>query len=126
MFSLDSDGNIKFRSTVSLPGNLLDVAVLYKQNAIIYSLDNYHISSSTVELASEEARLSRPFVGCMVFDDTGNLRQGDVLENAIANINRNAKAQQLCGEEGPGKGQPLSELLYSIENLRKRGHSDLE
>lgn len=48
------------------------------------------------------------------------------MENAIACMEQSAKAQEPVLNPGLEKKRSLRELLYGIENLRKRGQEDYD
>ena len=93
---------------------------LRNKSIIIYSLDNYHIPFSTTIIESSEEQLSRPMIGCLSFEDTGRWEEVDFMQDSIACMQRIAESQESVGCSGLEKGKSLRDLLYGIENLRKR------
>lgn len=121
MFCLNPDAEMSFRKCFSLQGNIMDLAVLKGQQQIIYSIDHYHVSSSTTEVVNPEEQLSRPLMSLMTIDQNGYWKQTNVLEEAIRGLLRSPELSAEYLHEG---GKPLSEFLYSIENLRKQGQDE--
>lgn len=123
MFSIDSEVEIRFRKHIPLPGNVIDVTPLVNKSMIIYSLDNYHTPFSTTVIESSEEQLSRPMIGCLCFDQSGHWEEVGSLKDSISCMQRIAKSQEPRGY-GLEKGKPLRDLLYGIENLRKRANEE--
>ena len=124
MFSLSHSANLRFRQYVPLSGNVLDVAILHEESAIIYSLDNYHEPFSIKRAAEPKTNLSRQMIGIIKFYQNDGWRAGDVPDNVIASIDRISKVEEPFNEQESERGRPLGELLYTIESLRKRNQAD--
>ncbi len=114
---------MQFRGCIRLAGNVIDVAALHDKSTIIYSLDNYHNPSSTTTIASAQEQVSRPMIGCMSFNDSGQWERAKFMENALARMEKSAKDQEPI-DSGVENGTPLRDLLYGIGNIRKRGQED--
>lgn len=126
IFALDIDAKVQYRGYCPLSGNLVDVTTLDEKSTIIYSLDNCHTAYSTTALASKQEQIRRSVLGYLSFDPSGQWEGIGDLENAIACMEQSAKTQEPVINPGSGNERPLRELLYGIENLRKRGQEDYE
>lgn len=91
---------------------------------LIYSLDNYHKPFSTTAATSASEQLSRPMIGYLSVDELGDWKDVCDVEDAMECMERSAKAEQPAVDPGSEKDRPLGELLYGIENLRKRGQEE--
>ncbi|MCJ1270810.1 tRNA (guanine-N(7)-)-methyltransferase non-catalytic subunit trm82 [Lobaria immixta] len=126
IFGLDIEAKIQYRGCCPVPGNVVDVTTLNETSTIIYSLDNCHVAFSTTVLASEAEQFSRPMLGYLSFDASGDWEGIGNLEHPITCMEQSAKAQELVMNPGSENERSLRELLYGIENLRKRGQEDNE
>ena len=118
--------NVQYRGCCHVPGNVVDATTLNETSTIIYSLDNRHTAFSTIVLASEADQLSRPLLGYLSFNPSGDWEGIGDLEKPIICIDQSAKAQEPFTNLGPGDESSFRELLYGIENLRKRGQEGSE
>ena len=105
---------------------MVDVTTVNEISTIIFSLDNCHTAFSTTALASEAEQISRPMLGYLSFNSSGHWEGIGDLEKSIACIEQNAKTQEPVKNSGQENERLLRELLYGIENLRKRGQEDDE
>lgn len=126
IFGLDIEAKIQYRGCCPVPGNVVDVTTLNETSTIIYSLDNCHVAFSTTVLASEAEQFSRPMLGYLSFDASGDWEGIGNLEHPITCMEQSAKAQEPVMNPGSENERSLRELLYGIENLRKRGQEDNE
>ena len=112
---------------MSAGGNVIDVSVLEaekSQTSIIYSMDNVHDPSSMTIMATEDTPGERPYLGTLSRELlSGYWHVNKDLEVAINRINRIATSEK-PGKEAASDGSTLSELLYGIEHLRKRGQDE--
>lgn len=126
MYHLSSDLKLDFREYIALPGNILDIATVNSRCMIIYSLDSFHVPFSTTVLADEDKQSSTPRLGSLILDGSGLWKQRDILQDAVANIDMEARGKDVGVEQGGDGGKSLSSLFYGIGNLRKRGLEDFE
>ncbi len=126
MFHLGSDLKLIFRERITLPGNLLDVAVVNHRCMIIYSLDNIHIPFSTTVMACMDDKKSIPLIGSLILDSSGHWKKHDILQDAVAGIESEVGSKAFCIKQKDNGGRTLSSLFYGIENLRKRGQEESE
>lgn len=91
---------------------------------IIYSIDHYHMPFSTTVFPSLEKQSSQPLLGAIILDTFDHWIQKIILEKTLANLTQSAET----GWSYPGNfvepGKSLSEFLYGIETLRKRGQEN--
>lgn len=117
---------MQYRGCCPVSGNVVDVTTLNEKSTIIFSLDNCHTAFSITALASEAEQFSRPMLGYLSFNSSGHWEGIGDLENPIACIEQSAKTQEPVKDSGQENERLLRELLYGIENLRKRGQEDDE
>ena len=118
-YSLDSHGSLTLRQCFSVAGNVLDVEVLENRSTILYSIDNIHEKWSTKIVDKGPLR---PSVGAVTFSGSAQSWSKEATFDGIITVmNKEAMAQDGALQQGRGKDAALSELLYSIESLRKRG-----
>ncbi|MCJ1469361.1 tRNA (guanine-N(7)-)-methyltransferase non-catalytic subunit trm82 [Pseudocyphellaria aurata] len=124
IFAMDIAAKIQYRDCCPVSGNVVDVTALDEKCTIIYSLDNCHTAFSTTTIASEKDQISRPMLGYLSFNSSGHWKGIGDMGDAITCMEQSAKAQEPVIISGPENERPLRELLYGIENLRKRGQED--
>jgi tRNA (guanine-N(7)-)-methyltransferase subunit TRM82 len=104
---LKADNTLQHIQTVPLPGNALD-AVVGPSNTLVVSVDCIHEPGSNVELRDS-------------FDETTGSLQSYVFQNL--NAISNSAFEEVEGEvefEGEKALTRWTNLLYNLENLRKR------
>ena len=121
IFQINGDGLI-FREYLTVEGNVLDVAILSGQKSIVYSMDNIlkPFSTSVVQKSG-----SRSTIGVYTYShpmerwvpSSSVIRE---LNRAVDAINNWASA----GDSSQDEKNALSERLYDIEHLRKRGQEE--
>jgi tRNA (guanine-N(7)-)-methyltransferase subunit TRM82 len=122
-FTLNSENNLVPSQTLPMAGNVLDVLadIPRKQaralNRIIVSVDTIHRPGSTTECrGSTEERLER----LQIFEiQDGKLME--VKDFMFAEAEEHEGSVSLNGAEGR-----LTNLLYNLENLRKREEDNKE
>ena len=111
------NNELQFHQSLKLKGNVLDIATLHEQNSILYTMDNMHYPMSTMIIQEDS---SRPSLGTYVYDSTSNTWNDEGLLNpTITSINEWAKSMD-CSIDP----QRLSDSLYGMEKLRKRGQEE--
>ncbi|KAI9884689.1 MAG: tRNA (guanine-N(7)-)-methyltransferase non-catalytic subunit trm82 [Watsoniomyces obsoletus] len=117
IFNLDSTKCISPSQTLPLQGNALDVAIFEDQGVMVVSVDNLHQPWSVGEVRQESIE---PAVLLQCFQL--KLNNGALVwreepdSDVIKQIN-----EQGSFEMPTGSLQNLSNMLYSVEKLRKRG-----
>ncbi|MCJ1328878.1 tRNA (guanine-N(7)-)-methyltransferase non-catalytic subunit trm82 [Thelotrema lepadinum] len=122
VFKLGTEGTLNFRSALLVEGNVLDIAIRSEARTLFYTVDNVHAPATTKEERDLGADERRVFVGAYRFvseRDEWVKEEGDLVEamNAFANTEEDL----LTAEMDAGA---LSDLLYGIEHLRKRGKEE--
>ena len=88
----------------------------------MYSMDNIHEKCSTNIL---DKGPPRPSLGAVTFSVSAQSWDKEVnIEGIIASMDQETLAQDEVLQEGGSKATALSELLYGLENLRKRGQEE--
>lgn len=122
IFGLSSQGTLTSKPgfQMTLPYNILDVAVLEHEQSVIISLDNSHQPWTTHEAVVGDIG---PHVIKLKWDSANGGKWSQIEHPSIEQIN------QFAG----GEVDPLTETLtpsilgdafYNIEHLRKRGSTD--
>lgn len=118
---------MQFGGSISVGGNVIDVAILEitrSQASILYSMDNLHEPNSTTVMAVGDASRERPYVSTLSRDPSSYYwHVNDVLESVVNRINRMARSEE-SGGGVDSDGSALCELLYGTEHLRKRGQDE--
>ena len=114
---MTSINELQFHQCLKLEGNAIDIATLHGQNSILYTMDNIHYPMSTLKIQEDS---SRPSLGSYFYDSTSNtwIDEGR-LNPMISSINQWAKSMD-CSVDPQG----LSDSLYGMEKLRKRGQEE--
>lgn len=126
IFALDIEAKLQYRGCWPVCGNVVDVTTLDEKSTILYSLDNCHTAFSTTALESEADQFLRPMLGYLSFSPSGHWEGVGDMGNPIACMEQSAKAQEPMVNSGVENERSLRELLYGIENLRKRGQEDYD
>lgn len=122
IYSITSSHVLEFRQSLFVEGNVLDVAILQGQESLIVAMDNVHVPLSTrvVENAG-----NRPALTAFSYDaDSGRWVEGHDFERMLLAINDWAALQGSQFAQTGSEDSSLSGLLYSIENLRKKGQEE--
>ena len=125
MFHLGSDLKLNFRNYITLLGNILDVAIVDNSCTIIYSLDCFHEPFSTTTITDLDDQRAKAMIGSLTLDSFGCWKQRDIMQDVMGNIEFKARKNAGHIKQGNDRGS-LSSLLYSLENLRKRGYDEHE
>lgn len=108
-----------FRQCLPAVGNILDLAIIESRSTILYSMDNIHEKWSTKVIDKGPLRTS---FGAVTFSASAQSWSPSAkCEGVTTVMSEEALARDEVLQAGGGKEPALSELLYSIENLRKRG-----
>lgn len=122
IFFSNEAGLLEHVETLQTEGNVIDVAILSGHQAILYSMDNLHEPNSTGRVEGTD---QKPVVGCYSYssalDNVGKKSGMDSIANAI---NKWATGQESFSSDSSSQSSIVSDLLYSIGKLRKRGQDD--
>lgn len=113
---------LEHRETLRTEGNVADVSILCGHQAILYSMDNLHAPNSTTVV---ESKGQRPMLGSYSYSNSLDKwgRESD-MEIIAASINNWAAEQESFSSNLNSQSALVSDLLYSIDKLRKRGQDD--
>ena len=114
---------MRFKSSIQVESNVVGLAVLRNQNSIVYSMDTFHQAFSTDAPADPEKQISRSLVGFLNYcTDSNKWEENQSLqENLVAATRECADSRLLVPQAEAAQGKSLTELLYGLESLRKRG-----
>ena len=125
-FSMTQNGEMVFRQCFPTQGNVLDIAILdttsKEEPRLVYGMDCVHRPFSTDVVQEDNDRLA---IGNLVYQKGTN--SWIELDLATEEMNQCLKQDEHDGkgmiERGSKGSKPgaLSDLLYGIENMRKRG-----
>lgn len=110
-----------------LPGNVIDAVVLEHRASIIVSIDNVHEAGSTDIVRSQSSQEAVLRLHCLSFaaDMQGEPTVRDVdLGSVLENISGEGSTTDESEDHETLQHRALSELLYSVEHLRKRSLED--
>ena len=114
--------DITYNKTIELEGNVIDFVVLQNRMSIFYSMDTVHEKFSTSTLVGDEIQKSRRSTGALTVDCVSARWREDnkSYEKLITSMQLHGKGHSISPENDAAKGKSLKDLLYGIENLRKR------
>lgn len=123
-FSVDSNATLSHTSSCALESNVIDVVYMPQSESLIYSMDAVHQPFSTTVVASAAQQKSRPSVGAMHATELGLEKDCESIRSLVAMMQSCLDNQPCVSEDGESKGTSMRELIYSLENLRKRVSED--
>ncbi|KZF25937.1 hypothetical protein L228DRAFT_257451 [Xylona heveae TC161] len=117
-FSWIGEGIAEPPQFLNVEGNILDVAVLPNDSSIFITIDSSHKASSLTELREDETVPGLKAFGWSAQNNAWT--KTSKFNNILETIN---------GSNGPGtevspNPKKIRELIYGIENLRKRGYEE--
>lgn len=115
---------INFERTVSLQGNVLDVVFIRHLDTIFYSMDPLHQPFSTTIVGNDQMSNPELTVGALNLKHEGWRKDTGPSEKLVSALENCLENQPDVLQNGTAKGSSMRELLYSLENLRKRGSED--
>lgn len=120
VFSMNTDQQFSYHDTLKVEGNVLDVAISYGDNILLYSVDNVHQPWTTKTLKPERGQV---FMGAYQYDARKHEWNKSTGYRGLTSINQTAATEQpgLDMDQDPNT---LSDLFYGIEHLRKRKNED--
>ena len=128
IFTLGEKGEVQFHTNISTECNVIDLTLLRNQNSVVYTMDTSHQASPTGVPADSGTSSSQRLMGSLSY--CNNSKKWKVNESLQANLERAMKEcayanPNVSQTEGP-KEKPITELLYGLESLRKRGSDNNE
>ena len=107
-----------------LKGNVIDVAFIQDEGAVVYSMDTVHEAFSTTRVANDQAQKERFSIGVMKI--TQNARSELCMQQhqhpqLVTAMEQCIQRQAIIHENSTAKGKSMRDLLYGLESLRKRG-----
>lgn len=115
-FDISSGGELRFRETLTLAGNPLDIAISEATSSIIITIDNVHESGTTsISRSTQEHGSFQSFV-----------RRSETEHGSWVESSEGMRAMNLQGsfEMTDVQKKALPDLLYGVSNLRKRGNDE--
>ena len=114
---------MQFNASIPTESNVIDLTVLHSQSSIVYSMDTSHQAFSKDALGDSEKSNSRSLVGSLRYcTDSKIWKANEALQgNLAAAMRERADSILHAPKAGAAKGKSLTELLYGLESLRKRG-----
>lgn len=127
-FTLGEKGQMQFHASIHTEGNVIDSTLLGTQSSVVYSMDTSHQVFSTDALVDTEKSNSRSLVGSLSYcqDSKTWSVNGFLQEKLVESMRECAQSNLHAPQIRAVKEKPLTELLYSLESLRKRGADNNE
>lgn len=123
MYQLDHKGRLHHRATLVTAGNVLDVSVCAETKRVFYAMDNVHQACTTNVAVAERAGSTEvsPWIGCYRWmPESPHWVVDPEVGAVVGKMNDFAKEGEDTLASGMD-GAALSDLLYGIEHMRKRG-----
>lgn len=123
MFLINSDAELEFQASVSLQNNVIDMVFVQQIDSVVYSMDTVHQPFSTTIGSSNYEQGLRRSVGAMQVTDLGWEINTEATKILVGSMEDALAMRSTSSEETSSsmERKSLKELLYSLENLRKRG-----
>ena len=103
---------------------MIDAVYMPSRQSIICSMDPIRLPFSASDGEIPEKQISRPTISVLQITQNG-WSLNDSSGNDIATSMQEAlKNQKSSPDQTAAKGQSYREILYSLENLRKRGSEE--
>ena len=117
------NAQFQFNASIHTESNVIDLSVLRDQSAIVYAMDTCHQPFATDASAGTERQSPRSLVGSLSYcTDSDTWKEDKSLQaNLVAASRECADSHPDAPQAGAAKGKSLTELLYGLESLRKRG-----
>ena len=128
IFTLEGKGEMQSHTNISTESNVIDLTILHNQNSVVYSMDTSHQASSTDLSAGSGISSSQCLMGSLSYcTDSKNWKVNESLQaNLERAIRECADANLNVSQTREAKEKPITELLYGLESLRKRGPDNNE
>ncbi|MCJ1402462.1 tRNA (guanine-N(7)-)-methyltransferase non-catalytic subunit trm82 [Xylographa trunciseda] len=122
VYSWHENGKVEHHETLEVEGNILDVAVLQTQMAILYTIDSQeHYSPAT----DEQLRHHLPCLGSYCYlSATRSWVRDSPIQESVDGINEWAAMQEINAPDRGFQNSLMHEYLYGTEKLRKRGQDE--
>ena len=113
---------MQFNISIHTESNVIDFALLPNQHSVVYSMDPSHQAFSTDVAADNGKQSSRSLVGSLNYCmESKTWKESEALQANLIAATRECACSHVNGSQaGADEGKPLTELLYSLEGLRKR------
>ncbi len=114
---------MQYHASMHTESNVIDLTVLPDQISIVYSMDNSHQAFSTSAAVDSVKSNIRSLVGSVsYYIDSGTWKANEPLQTNLAIAMRECADSNRHGPQARvAQGKSLTELLYGLESLRKRG-----
>ena len=125
MFRLTKEGRFEHVRTRGEDDNIIDLVALPKFGSIVYSFDPTHRPISTTELANAKDPGKYDYLGslCVYPAHDDYVTQYDVGRNT-GRMNQILVGSLSSSAKDDTSEKKISESLYGLESLRKRGNED--
>ena len=112
---------MQFDATIQTPSNVIDLALLRNQSSVVYSMDTFHQAVST-DASADIGKLNPPVGSLSYVTESKTWKVNEALQaNLVAGMRECAERNLHPPGIGTANGKSLTELLYGLESLRKRG-----
>ena len=121
MFLMNSNAELTFQASISLEYNVIDMVFVPQIDSVVYSMDTVHQPFSTTVGSSNDEQGLRRSVGALQATDVGWEINTGTTKFLVESMKNAVTSQPTSSEETTVERRSLKELLYNLENLRKRG-----
>ena len=122
-FTLGVNEQIQVNASIHTQSNVIDLTVLRNKRSLVYSMDTFHQAFSTDAPADTGKQSSQSLVGSLrCCTDSKTWEENQVLQAGLVAAMRECADSHLhVGQAAVANKKQLTELLYGLESLRKRG-----
>lgn len=127
-FTLGEKGQMQFHASIHTESNVIDLTPLGNLSSVVYSMDTSHQAFSRDALVDSEKSNSRSSVGSLSYcQDSKTWKvKGSLQEKLVEAMRECAQSNLHVPPIRAAQEKPLTELLYGLESLRKRGAGNNE
>ena len=119
VLSVTPDSRLEYRECLHFQGNVLDLTYDSRTGALLVSLDNVHLPWFTDKLREEKT--STLLAQCRYSTENRRWTVGGDESGLLITVGQWASSAESSDVSQPSREQALSDILYGIENLRKKG-----
>ncbi|KAL8923587.1 MAG: hypothetical protein Q9208_004534 [Pyrenodesmia sp. 3 TL-2023] len=119
LFNVGEDGLMQHDATIFTGGNVIALTVSTSQDQIAYALDTVHLCFSQSQLSDINSRNTTPKIGMLNFSAAAT-----AWEHGSDEVSRSVHSAIRALPSDTDQAQESGNLLYGLENLRKRGQDE--
>lgn len=122
IFTLGEKAHIEVNTTIHTESNVIGLTVLRDQSSVVYSMDTFHQAFST-DAQDTGKQISRSLVGSLNYcTESQTWQENRALQSKLVAATSDWADSHLHVPQAVAtEGKSLTDLLYGLESLRKRG-----